>query len=326
MMATDSKTARSRWTRREFARLAALGSGGSLLPRASWAIPSPGAEAGIRDITWEMGPPMPRPTKGQAQGVIGESIIFACGPGYPGWVPAKNPRERGNHNNVFLLDTRTMRYEMLPDAPVGVRWPQAAVVGEDFYLLTGWVSWPDKTPDVTSNRMFRLSRRSGQWAWEPMPPLRIGRFIPGVTASGTTIVVIGGQASFGAAAWGGDFPGVEINAVEAFDTSAPDRGWRDLPPVPGLARESMATVAVGRNIYVFGGFYTKYAEATSTGDFGRLMRGCGDAYVLNIDSLRWRKLPDAPFPVQGWEATVYKDRYIIIAGGVKNYPVEHPYR
>ncbi|PYV07564.1 MAG: hypothetical protein DMG07_28280, partial [Acidobacteria bacterium] len=101
-----------------------------------------------------------------------------------------------NHNNAFLLDTATMRYEMLPDAPVGVRWPQAAVVGEDFYLLTGWVSWPDKTPDVTSNRMFRLSRRSGQWAWEPMPPLRIGRFIPGVTASGTTIVVIGGQASF----------------------------------------------------------------------------------------------------------------------------------
>jgi hypothetical protein len=119
---------------------------------------------------------------------------------------------------------------------------------------------------------------------------------------------------------------VEINAVEAFDTAAPERGWRDLPPLPGLARESMAAAAVGRKIYVFGGFYTKYAEAKGPDDFGRLMRGCADAYVLDLDTLRWRKLPDPPIQAQGWEAAVHRDRYIILAGGVRNYPVEHPYR
>ena len=36
---------------------------------------------GIEDITWEMGPPMPYPAKGQAQGVIGDSIFAADGGG-----------------------------------------------------------------------------------------------------------------------------------------------------------------------------------------------------------------------------------------------------
>ena len=56
--------------------------------------------------------------------------------------------------------------------------------------------------------------------------------------------------------------------------------------------------------------YTKYAEARTSEDFGRLMRGCGDAYVLDLETLRWRRLPDAPFPAQGWESAVYQDRYI----------------
>ena len=34
---------------------------------------------GIEEITWAMGPPMPYPTKGQAQGVIGNSIVAAAG-------------------------------------------------------------------------------------------------------------------------------------------------------------------------------------------------------------------------------------------------------
>ena len=75
----------------------------------------------IKDISWEFGPPMPRHTKGQAQAVIGENIVVACG---PGWIPAKAPRERGKHNHAFQLNTKTMAYETLPDAPIGIRWPQ----------------------------------------------------------------------------------------------------------------------------------------------------------------------------------------------------------
>ena len=262
---------------------------------------------------------------------------------------------------AWLLDTRTLKYEILPEAPVGFHWPQGVAVGQDLYLFTGYIREPDEREldllrgrgpdardywhprnhagrDVTSNRMFRLSRRSGQWKWQEMAPLRIGRFIPGAAVAGSAIVVVGGQASLGASFFAGDFYGVDINAVEAFDTAAAEPDWVDLPPIPWMGRESMATAAIGNNIYVFGGSYWNFSHAgkadtltaalTKAGESlykDKYKRHCGDAYVLNLDTKRWRKLPDLPFPGHGWEAGVYKKRYIIIVGGLKNRPVDHPY-
>ena len=57
---------------------------------------------GITDITWEMGPPMPYPTKGQAQGVIGDSIVAAAGVGHVGWDLVNR---HGRANGARLLDT-----------------------------------------------------------------------------------------------------------------------------------------------------------------------------------------------------------------------------
>ena len=146
---------------------------------------------GIEDITWEMGPPMPYPTKGQAQGVIGDSIVAAAGVGHVGWDLVNR---HGRANGTRLLNTRTLRWESLPDAPVGARWPEGVGVGDAFFMVTGWIT--SKPPDTTTRRMFRLSRHGGAWRWDEMPPMRVGRFIPGVAASGTLIVVVGGQASF----------------------------------------------------------------------------------------------------------------------------------
>lgn len=86
----------------------------------------------IRDIIWEMGPPMPWPTKGQAQDVIGHRIVAAGAPGYPDWKPSLEydtdegwrVRERGKHNSGWILDTRTMEYGFLPNLPVGISWPK----------------------------------------------------------------------------------------------------------------------------------------------------------------------------------------------------------
>ena len=290
----------------------------------------------IKDITWEMGTPMPWPTKGQAQAVINDSILAAGSPGYPGWIP-KPPvgkldqlRDRGNHNNAWRLDTHTMNYEILPQMPVGIKWPQGVAVDQDFYVLTGWVIWPRDQNDPSSNRMFRLSKRSGNWRWKEMPSLGIGRFSPGrgSVVVGSTIVVLGGQASFGQfrrPPFSGDHPGVYINAVEAFDTLAPEKGWVNLPPFPWMARTSMATVAIGKKIYIFGGIYVNYADHHS-GPLGPHVRSCGDAYVLNTETMQWKRLPDVPMPVYGWDAAAYKERYIIMTGGIKDYPVEHPYR
>jgi hypothetical protein len=39
----------------------------------------PAGSSIIKDIQWEMGPPIPFPSKGQAQAIIGESLIGAGG-------------------------------------------------------------------------------------------------------------------------------------------------------------------------------------------------------------------------------------------------------
>ena len=91
----------------------------------------------ILDITWEMGPPMPWPTKGQAQVTIGEQILAAGAPGFPGWEPSSQRstgkgwqiRDRGRHVSGWILDTRTRKYDLLPELPVGIKWPQGAAVG-----------------------------------------------------------------------------------------------------------------------------------------------------------------------------------------------------
>ena len=71
--------------------------------------------------------------------------------------------------------------------------------------------------------------------------------------------------------------------------------------------------------------HTQDAEHDS-GPLGPHIRGCGDAYVFNLETQQWRRLPDVPRPVYGWDAAPYKDRYIIITGGIRDYPVEHPYQ
>jgi hypothetical protein len=130
-----------------------------------------------------------------------------------------------------------------------------------------------------------------------MPPLRIGRLFPGCAAAGTTIVVLGGETGPGSA---------QTAEVEAFDAGSPAAGWSRLPEFPGQARQSMAVAAIGRKIYVFGGMKSapdavaRYAEA----------------WVLDLPARQWTRLPDLPFPAFGWEAVVYRDRWIVMAGGI----------
>ena len=286
----------------------------------------------IRDIIWEMGPPMPWPTKGQAQDVIGHRIVAAGAPGYPDWKPSLEydtdegwrVRERGKHNSGWILDTRTMEYGFLPNLPVGISWPKGQAVGDDFFVYTGTVLWPEDQYTSASPRLFRLSSDSRYQTWEELESMRTGRFLPATAVCGTTIIVAGGQATFGADPFRHDNPGPHINALEAFDTSTPAAGWRDLPPIPGFGRQSSMAAGVGGKFYIFGGNYVNYADAEDD-NHGPHARYCGDAYVLDVETLRWKRLPDLPFSAYGMGTAVYQDRYVIMIGGLRNYLVDHPY-
>lgn len=250
------------------------------------------ADFEIKDITWKMGPPLPGACKGQAQAVIGTDVI--------GVGSAEFGKRESD--TVWRLDTQKMRYETLTKPPVVVSYPQGVAVGNDFYLFTGNVQDSNRKPPgkrvARSNRMFRLSRSSGDSKWTEMPPLRVGRLYSGAAVSGTTIVVIGGEVSE---------DHKETASVEAFDTVAPDKGWFELPQFPGKPRCAMVTVGIGKNIYVIGGMQS----------LPQAVAQLADAFVLNLETRTWRRLPDSPVAVDNWEGAVYKNRYIIMAGGLK---------
>ena len=88
--------------------------------------PSSGGEKAIKDITWRIDSMLPGACKGQAQAVMGESIV-----GVGGAEPGRRASD-----TAWLLNTRTMQYTILPRAPFVLSYPQGASVGEDFYLVT----------------------------------------------------------------------------------------------------------------------------------------------------------------------------------------------
>jgi hypothetical protein len=251
--------------------------------------PSSGAEKVIKDITWRIGSMLPGACKGQAQAVLGESIV-----GVGGAEPGRRASD-----TAWLLNTRTMKYTILPRAPFLLSYPQGASVGEDFYLFTGSMRQSESdSVEKWSNRMFRLSQASGSWKWTALPALKLGRLFPGCAVSGNTIVVIGGETGRGS---------TETATVEAFDTRGAKLGWSSLPDFPGQARESMAVAAIGEKVYVFGGM---------SWSAGKVLR-FAEAFALDLSHRTWSRLPDLPFPAFGWEAVVYRNRYIVMAGGIK---------
>jgi len=324
---------RLRWvSRRQFLQstgvAAAMATGSALAKAADVGV--------VNDVTWKRGPKLPRPVKGQAQGVMDGRIIYSCGfafdtSGYdrpPATATrdvvnrARSPRTIRYCRETWLFEPETQKFEQLPDAPVGVFWPEGLAVGDDFYLLTGAMRNPigklvprdwQKTEkrDLTSPRIFRLRKTSGTWSCSELPSMRFGRFLPGVAAVGSTLYVIGGQSNFGAAAVSGDVAGPHINAVESLDLSQPESGWRDVAPLPGMARENCAVAVAGGKIYVFGGFsYPLYHKP-------QVSRLSGAAYRYDPQSRRWEQLPDMPFAIEGAPAVTVDGSQILIFAGIR---------
>jgi len=150
----------------------------------------------------------------QAQGVVGERIIVAAGTQVPG------PGGDNSTNRAWLFDPRTSAYEELPNAPKVVAKTVGVTVGEDLYVIGGM----DFKPGVI-RQVWRLSRRSGRWTWEEMPPMPFPRIFSGVAVVGTTIIVLGGTCVYDAAnpaalSYPADLA-VDTGSVIAFDTSRP---------------------------------------------------------------------------------------------------------
>ncbi len=289
----------------------------------------------MSDITWSSGPRLPKRVKVQAQAVVDGRIVYSGGFAFDasGYtrpptsatreevMRLRTPRRIRYCRETWMFDPVTQKFQRLPDAPVGVFYPQGVGLGRDFYMLTGTMRNPEnlftkeawrqrENRDVTSPRIFRLREEGGGWKWSELPPMRFGRFLPGVALIDTTLYVIAGKSSFGAAARGGDQIGPNISAVEAIDLARPKRGWRDIAPLPGMARSTpIVSVAAGK-LYVFGGYGDLIYQRPQNEDFG-------DAHGYDAATRSSDQLPDMPFTLAAAPAVTVDDRYVLFVGGIR---------
>jgi hypothetical protein len=102
----------------------------------------------------------------------------------------------------------------------------------------------------------------------------------------------------------GVYPRGFLNKVWGLDLAHEERGWIDLPPLPGAARQGMQGAAVGEALYVWGGF--SYTEPYAYKDGYRLSRKDG-GWV-------WDALPPLPSP-SAWGGACPVGSKIYVLGG-----------
>lgn len=189
-------------------------------------------------------------------------------------------------------------------------------------------------------RSFVYDPKTEQWSDAPSLPAGMHRGASGVGVVGDEIFIVGGLAA-----------GQATSLVHAFNTA--DGTWRQLPDLPGPARDHMATAGVGGVLVVAGGrdgrigahvarvdvfdpavgawrrgadMPTSRGGVAAAGVDGRLvvLGGEGDVSrasgvfpqveVYDVACDRWVSLPDMPEPRHGTGAAVIEG-WLYMPGG-----------
>jgi N-acetylneuraminic acid mutarotase len=298
----------------------------SSLPAAGADDHSPQSQESLPkmlSIAWERGPNLPQGFQDSDGGIVGHTLITACGfcQGAEAWKNAKELGDlkpgcypRGFLKKVWGLDLDDTRrgWASLPDFPGEGRQENFAIVVDDQLYCWGGFNY---TKPFCYADGYRLSNRAGVWKWEPLPALPSPVGGTGICAIGSTIYVCGGadydETKFYTAT---DRSGKITRLGSRFlalDTKNLAAGWKRLPQCPGTPRWVAAMGAVRGQIYCIGG---------ATGDLPNI------GYCTVVDNWKfdpkqnqWSQLRDLPVSTGNFPSgsIVYNDRYLLLIGGAQ---------
>ncbi len=141
--------------------------------------------------------------------------------------------------------------------------------------------------------------------WSAGPPMPQGMQDNLVRPLGDWIVSVGGFCGGADNDWKrGVYPRGFLNKVWGLDLRNEDKGWTDLPRLPGAKRQGMHGARVGGVLYAWGGF--SYSEPYTYQDGYRLSKQSGE--------LGWEALPPLPAPTS-WGGTCAIGPKIYSLGG-----------
>jgi len=283
-------------------------------------VPSPDTDLPLLlHITWSRGPNLPQGFQDSNGGVVGNTLVSACGfcAGHDNdKKPGKYPR--GFLKRVWGIDLANQEtgWVDLPEFPGAARQGLlSAVVGDAVYC---WGGFSYSEPYCYADG-YRLSKKEGKWAWDTLPALPWPVSGGMCCAIGPRIYVFGGadynaEGFFTKTDRNGKIPRLGARLM-VIDTTDPGRGWKALAECPGTPRWVGAFAAVKGTLYLVGG-------ATGDGEYCTVV----DNWAYNPAKDSWNRLKDLPVASGNFPngAIVFKDRYLVLGGGYQYAKVANP--
>jgi len=269
-------------------------------------------------ITWSRGPNLPQGFQDSAGGVVGNTLISACG-----FCSGRNNEEKpGLYPRGFLkkvwgldLDNEAHGWAELPAFPGAARQGMLAIPVEDALYYWGGFSYSD--PYCYTDG-YRLARRSHGWTWEPLPPLPWPLSGGMICALGSRIYVCGGADYDREAFYTNTDRNGENKRMGAqlmtIDTQHLENGWKPLAACPGTPRWVACMAEVQGTLYLIGGATgSPYCTVV-------------DNWVYEPKTDTWTRIRDLPIATGNFPGgkVVFKDRYIVLGGGYQYDRVANP--
>jgi len=265
---------------------------------------SPHGAAGPRDglfLRWAKGTPFPEPTSDYAAGVLDGKLVIAGG---TFWEGSKGHWVKKHYSaNTHAFDPITQVWEKLPDLPTPLAGAASVEIGNTLFVLGGY------TGTKSSRKIYTLAKTPGGYAWKDSGALPADRLFAAAVSVGKRLFLLGGTTRFEPLDPAGSCCASKtaVNSFTVLDTAHPEKGWSQLPALPGPLRCFFSSATDGKSIWMFGGKYQ--AEPKDPITSFRLV------FRYNIAKMRWEAMEplpgENPNPVSP-SAVWVKDKIILI--------------
>jgi N-acetylneuraminic acid mutarotase len=254
-------------------------------------------------LQWTQSASFPEPRAGYAAGVLDGKLVIAGG---TYWQGVKDHWTKKLYSaSTHAFDPASQRWEKLPDLPIPLGYPAAAVVGNKLYVLGGY------TGSAVNQKIFTLQKIGSRYTWSVLGNMSSQRIFASAVSVGKTIYLVGGTTAFEPVDAVGTCctTNTVTSTLLAFDTDHPARSWQQLSSYPAKARWLPAVTSDGKSIWLFGGIFKAEPRASVT-KFDEVLRydlSQGKWYVM-------APLPKGVADLQSLTSLAIEDRILLFTG------------
>jgi N-acetylneuraminic acid mutarotase len=259
---------------------------------------------------------MPLIAPGPHAGVSGFGMVVVGGQIYVlgGFIPGGDETDEPSRRTsrwAHRYDPKSGRWSKLPQLPGRREYTRAIAAEDAVYVMGGGIQKPRTGLNYEAcAEVFRLDTGRRSLRWESVASLNVPRTHMAVGKAGDQLVVSGGNR-YDYAEQGYSARTIQ-GVTETLDLTDRTPTWKLRQSIPGSPRGWSASASLNDRLFLFGGLAFAETEAGVRGP--KIKHQESLCYDPKTD--RWTRLTEPPTAVSGWEGAAYRQRYVILIGGV----------